>query len=61
MKNKMYNSDYKFQGKDLQEEVQYLEARIEQMGFEGDCAYERAMYTFYLDRLSVVRLQMNRV
>jgi hypothetical protein len=61
MKNKTYDSVYKFLGKDLQEEAQYLEARIEQMGFEGDCAYERAMYTFYLDRLSAVRLQMNRV
>ncbi len=61
MKNKMYNSDFKFQGKDLKEEAQYLEARIEQMGFEGDCAYERAMYMFYLDRLSAVRSQMNRI
>ncbi len=58
MTMKTYNSEYEFQGKDLHEEAQYLEARIEQMGFEGDCAYERAMYTFYLDRLSAVRTQM---
>jgi len=36
----------------------YLEGRIKQMGFEGDCAYERAMYTFYLDRLCELRTQM---
>ena len=58
MTMKIYNSEYEFQGNDLHKEAQYLEARIEQMGFEGDCAYERAMYTFYLDRLSAVRIQM---
>jgi len=58
MTMKTYNSEYEFQGKDLHAEVKDLEARIEQMGFEGDCAYERAMYTFYLDRLSAVRTQM---
>ena len=44
--------------KDLDEEAMYLEERIKQMGFEGDCAYERAMYTFYLDRLCELRSQM---
>jgi len=59
MTMKTYNSEYEFQGKDLHEEAQYLEARIEQMGFEGDCAYERAMYTFYLDRLNQVRTSLS--
>jgi hypothetical protein len=56
---KTHNSDAKLQRKDLNEEAVYLEERIKQMGFEGDCAYERAMYTFYLDRLCELRSQMN--
>ena len=55
---KSHQSDIKDQKKDLNEEVMYLEERIKQMGFEGDCAYERAMYTFYLDRLCELRSQM---
>ena len=55
---KTHNSDAKLQRKDLNEEAVYLEERIKQMGFEGDCAYERAMYTFYLDRLCDVRTQL---
>ena len=56
---KTYNSDAEFQRKDLNEEAMYLEERIKQMGFEGDCAYERAMYTFYLDRLNQVRTSLS--
>ena len=52
---KTYLSDAKNQGKDLNDESLYLERRIQQMGFEGDCAYERAMYNFYLNRLNEVR------
>ena len=55
---KTYCSDGECQRKDLNEEAMYLEGRIKQMGFEGDCAYERAMYTFYLDRLCELRTQM---
>jgi len=53
---KTYLSDAKNQGKDLNDESLYLERRIQQMGFEGDCAYERAMYKFYLNRLNEVRI-----
>ena len=53
---KTYFSDAKNQGKDLNDESLYLERRIQQMGFEGDCAYERAMYNFYLNRLNEVRI-----
>ena len=56
---KSHQSDIKDQKKDLNEEAMYLEERIKQMGFEGDCAYERAMYTFYLDRLCELRTQMS--
>ena len=53
---KTYLCDAKNQGKDLNDESLYLERRIQQMGFEGDCAYERAMYNFYLNRLNEVRI-----
>ena len=59
MKVKNYRSDIQHQNKDLNEEAQYLEERIKQMGFEGDCAYERAMYTFFLNRLSEVRTKIS--
>ena len=55
---KSHQSDIKGQRKDLNEEAMYLEERIKQMGFEGYCASERAMYTFYLDRLCELRTQM---
>lgn len=55
---KSHQSDIKGQRKYLNEEAMYLEERIKQMGFEGDCAYKRAMYTFYLDRLCELRTQM---
>jgi hypothetical protein len=55
---KSHRYDIKSQGKDPNEEAMYLEERIKQMGFEGDCAYERAIYTFYLDRLCELRSQM---
>ena len=55
---KSNQSDIKGHRKDFNEEAMYLEERIKQMGFEGDCAYERAMYTFYLDRLCELRTQM---
>jgi len=55
---KSNQSGIKGHRKDLNEEAVYLEERIKQMGFEGDCAYERAMYTFYLDRLCELRSQM---
>ena len=31
----------------LEEEIQYMEVRLNEIGFEGDCAYERAMSKFY--------------
>ena len=52
---KTYLSDAKFRVKIINDESLYLESRIKQMGFEGDCAYERAMYYFYLNRLNAIR------
>jgi hypothetical protein len=31
----------------LSQDIAYLENRIEEMGFNGDCAYERAMVNTY--------------
>lgn len=35
----------------LQEEICYMEARLAEIGFEGDCAYERAMSRFYREQI----------
>ncbi len=37
----------KFSEHSLGQDIAYLEGRIEEMGFNGDCAYERAMVTTY--------------
>jgi len=33
----------------LQDEIATLESRLEAMGIDGDCAYERAMSRLYTD------------
>jgi hypothetical protein len=33
----------------LQDEIATLESRLEDMGIDGDCAYERAMSRLYTD------------
>ncbi|MEN8174621.1 MAG: hypothetical protein ABFS23_02575 [Pseudomonadota bacterium] len=42
----------------LREEIAYLEARLVELGFEGDCAYERAMARFFTERLETRRAQL---
>lgn len=42
----------------LEEEICYMEARLEEIGFEGDCAYERAMSRFYREQIASRRKQL---
>lgn len=42
----------------LQEEISYMEARLMEIGFEGDCAYERAMSRFYAEQIASRRQQL---
>ena len=42
----------------LEEEISYMEARLEEIGFEGDCAYERAMSKFYRDQIASRRKEL---
>jgi len=35
----------------LLQEMESIEKRLEQLGYDGDCAYEKAMVAFYKDRL----------
>lgn len=37
--------------KTLREEKAAIEKRLEQLGYDGDCAYEKAMVAFYSERL----------
>lgn len=41
--------------KQVQAEIAYLEARIEEIGYEGDCAYERAMSRFFSEQADMRR------
>ena len=36
----------------MEEEIRFMESRLEEMGFEGDCAYERAMTRFYQQEIA---------
>ena len=42
----------------LEEEIHYMEARLNEIGFEGDCAYERAMSKFFLEMIDSHRQQL---
>jgi hypothetical protein len=42
----------------IEEEISYLEERLAQMGFGGDCAYERALEGFYSGLLDDRRAQL---
>ena len=35
----------------LLEEIASIEKRLEELGYDGDCAYEKAMVAFYKERL----------
>lgn len=45
-----------FERRQLREEIAYLEARLVEIGCEGDCAYERSLGRYY-DNLLVQRRQ----
>ena len=42
----------------LKEEIRYMEERLDEIGFEGDCAYERAMSRFFLEQIASRRQQL---
>jgi hypothetical protein len=42
----------------LMEEIATLESRLEDMGMDGDCAYERAISRVYTDMLNDRRRQL---
>lgn len=42
----------------IEEEIQFMESRLEEMGFEGDCAYERAMTKFYQQEIAFRRARI---
>ena len=35
----------------LLQEIASIEKRLEELGYDGDCAYEKAMVAFYRERL----------
>ena len=42
----------------LQEEIAFLEARLDEMGGSGDCAYEKALVRSYDERLALRRVEL---
>jgi len=42
----------------LAEEIARLEERLQDMGMDGDCAYERAMVRLYVDMVDDRRRQL---
>lgn len=45
----------------LEEEIYYMEVRLTEIGFDGDCAYERAMIKFYREQIASRRQQLDRL
>ena len=42
----------------LREEIAYMEARLEEIGHDGDCAYEKAMIRFFEQELAARRAHL---
>ena len=42
----------------LREEIAYVEARLAELGDDGDCAYENAMIRFFEQQLAQRRAQL---
>lgn len=42
----------------LQEEIAVLERRLDAMGLDGDCAYERAISKVYIDLVATRKQQL---
>lgn len=45
----------------LQEEIDYLEARLQEIGHDGDCAYEKAMIKFFSAQVAVRRERLRTI
>lgn len=46
---------------ELQEEIALLERRLDLMGVDGDCAYERAISKLYLDLVEQKKQQLTEL
>lgn len=44
----------------LREEIAFMEARLVAIGYDGDCAYEKAMARYYQEHLAMYRDQLNK-
>jgi len=39
----------------IREEIAYLESRLSEIGYDGDCAYEKAMIRFFEQQVDLRR------
>ena len=51
--------DHALMVKRLQDEIATLEKRLEQIGPEGDCGYEKAMIRFFNEQIDQRRRQLS--
>ena len=45
----------------LAEEIDYMEARLAEIGHDGDCAYERAIIRFFNEQIEVRRARLRTI
>jgi hypothetical protein len=45
----------------LAEEIAYMEARLAEIGHDGDCAYEKAIIRFFNEQLEVRRARLRTI
>lgn len=45
----------------LKSELQFIETRLRQMGYSGDCAYEKRMSKLYEEKVHILRNKMDAI
>ncbi len=45
----------------LKQELQFIETRLRQMGYSGDCAYEKRMSKLYEEKAHLLRNKMDSI
>ena len=45
----------------LKSELQFIETRLRQMGYSGDCAYEKRMSKLYEEKALMLRSKMDSI
>lgn len=51
-------TDHRFDPQRSEEEIRYMESRLDEIGHDGDCAYEKAMIRFFQKEVAERKAQL---